>query len=113
MQKSTDVLSVSTTAGTPVTTSARPRLVLRPKDAARAQLPGFAPAGKTEPAGCTIGLARLLTVRDVADTLAVSVRQVWKLVSLGELPVVRIGRCARFDPRDVQAWIERQKEARR
>lgn len=114
MPMSTDALSVSTTAAdTPDTANARPRLVLRPKDTRQVRLTRLAPARKAESAGCTIGLAHLLTVRDVAETLAVSVRQVWKLVALGELPVVRVGRCARFDPRDVQAWIERRKEARR
>jgi excisionase family DNA binding protein len=63
--------------------------------------------------GNVAGLSQLLNVRQVAETLAVSVRQVWKLVSLGELPVIRVGRCTRFDQRDVQAWIEQQKGVRR
>jgi excisionase family DNA binding protein len=109
MHESTDALNVGVTTNVPV--AARPGAV--PRRGVKARSIGSTSLRTPEPASCTLGLARLLSVRDVAETLAVSVRQVWKLVSLGELPVVRIGRCARFDPRDVQAWIERRKEARR
>lgn len=109
MHMSTDALNVGVTTNVPV--AARPAPA--PRRGARARLTCSAPARTAEPAGCTIGHVQLLTVRNVAEMLAVSVRHVWKLVSVGELPVVRIGRCARFDPRDAQAWIERQKEARR
>jgi excisionase family DNA binding protein len=38
----------------------------------------------------------LLTVSEVADMLRVSTMAVYRLVSIGEIPAVRIGRCVRI-----------------
>jgi len=54
----------------------------------------------------------LLNSRDAAKALAISERTLARLTATGEIPHLRIGRLLRFDLRDLQAWIDRQKEAR-
>jgi excisionase family DNA binding protein len=49
----------------------------------------------------------LLTSRQVAGILSVSRPTVYRLVAVGELPVVKIGAATRFRPRDVDALVER------
>jgi len=49
----------------------------------------------------------LLTCDEVARALHVSRRMVAKLAAEGELPRVKIGRAARFRPRDVEALIDK------
>jgi excisionase family DNA binding protein len=53
----------------------------------------------------------LLTARQAAAALSVSERTLWTLTQRGDLPAVRIGRSVRYDPGDLRAWIERQKQA--
>ena len=48
----------------------------------------------------------LLTREEVGERLAISPRTVARLVARGELPVVRIGRLARYRGTDVTAVIE-------
>lgn len=48
----------------------------------------------------------LLTAAQVATRLAVSRRMVYDLVAGGRLPVVRIGGALRFDPNDIEAFVE-------
>jgi len=49
----------------------------------------------------------LLTVKDVAKMLTVSVRTVWTWRDMGRLPApVRIGRCVRWRRQDIEKWIE-------
>jgi excisionase family DNA binding protein len=55
---------------------------------------------------------RLLTAREVAALLAISPRKLWELTASGTVACVRIGRAVRYDPRDVEAWILRQKQRR-
>lgn len=48
----------------------------------------------------------LLTVKEVAKRLKVSVRQVWKLNASGQMPKsVRVARSVRWRAADVAAWI--------
>jgi excisionase family DNA binding protein len=54
--------------------------------------------------------ALLLTTPQAARSLAISERTLWDLTKRGEIPVVRIGRSVRYDPEDLKAWIDRQKE---
>jgi excisionase family DNA binding protein len=53
----------------------------------------------------------LLRPRDAAAALAVCEKTLWTLTDRGEIPVVKIGRAVRYDPRDLSAWIDRQKTA--
>jgi excisionase family DNA binding protein len=48
---------------------------------------------------------RLLRIEDVADRLAVSRSMAWKLVSIGELRSLRIGRAVRVRPEDLETYI--------
>ena len=57
------------------------------------------------------GPAPLLTYRQVAKLLAVSERTIFTLAKRGDLPGVKIGGQVRFDPRDLESFIERQKQS--
>jgi excisionase family DNA binding protein len=50
----------------------------------------------------------LLTVDEAASYLRVSRRQIYKLVSGGELRTVRVGERLRFRPADVDRYLDRQ-----
>jgi excisionase family DNA binding protein len=54
---------------------------------------------------------RLMTVADAADFLAVSRRQVYVLLERGELPAVRVGTRIRLIPTELDAYLERHREA--
>ncbi len=51
----------------------------------------------------------LLTARQAAQALAISERSLWQLTHDGLMPVVRVGRSVRYDPRDLREFIENQK----
>jgi excisionase family DNA binding protein len=51
----------------------------------------------------------LLTSKEAAQLLGVSARTVWGFTARGEIPVVRIGRAVRYDPKDIVDFIERNK----
>jgi excisionase family DNA binding protein len=53
----------------------------------------------------------LQTAKQVSTRLGVSVDTVWRLARTGELPFVTIGRLRRFEPSDVEAYIERSRVA--
>ena len=56
---------------------------------------------------------RLLTVRQVADRLGVSTRQVWKLTAAEKLPApVRLSRSVRWRANELDAWIKADCPAR-
>lgn len=64
----------------------------------------------------TDGAARMaLSARDVAATLGISERQVWRLTSTGELPAPsRVGSLARWDRQALlEWWRQRQPEPAR
>jgi len=51
---------------------------------------------------------RLLTVPQTAkEKLGVSIRQVYRLISQGDLRLLKVGRCARLLESDVDAYIEK------
>ncbi len=52
----------------------------------------------------------LFTCEETARALRISERTLWSLRKRGELCAVRVGqRGVRYDPRDLQRWIDRQK----
>jgi excisionase family DNA binding protein len=53
----------------------------------------------------------LLTWRDVAAWLSVSPATVREWSRTGKLPVIKFGKAARFDPRDIAALIARGRKA--
>ena len=54
--------------------------------------------------------ALLLTPKETATALAISPRKLWGMTASGEIPHVRLGRCVRYDIRDLEAAIERMKK---
>ena len=51
----------------------------------------------------------LLTPKQAAAALAISQRKLWELSNCGKIPVVRLGRCVRYDPADLARFVEAQK----
>ena len=60
--------------------------------------------------GSHISIARLLTLPQVAEVLAVSESTIKRMVARRRMPCVRIGRQIRFLPGDVFRWLEARKE---
>lgn len=56
---------------------------------------------------------RLLKTREAAEALTISPRTLWSLTVSGEIPSVRHGRCLRYLERDLVAWIQKHRVARR
>ncbi len=56
---------------------------------------------------------RTLTPQEVADSLRVNVRQVYKWIQNGDLPAVRLGRVYRVDPGDLRRFLLERKTVRR
>lgn len=52
----------------------------------------------------------LVTEAEAAKQLAISPRKLWELRNRGEIPHLRVGRAVRYDLRDLQAWIDAQKQ---
>lgn len=52
----------------------------------------------------------LLTTDEVLAQLKMTPRRLYRLIRGGDLPAVRIGRQWRFRPRDVEGWVDRQRE---
>jgi excisionase family DNA binding protein len=55
-------------------------------------------------------LQALLTARQTAKILNICDRKLWELTNSKQIPHVRIGRAVRYDPRDLDAWLERRKQ---
>lgn len=52
----------------------------------------------------------LLTPKETSRLFSISTRKLWELTKRGEIGCVRIGRSVRYDPADLQNWIENHKE---
>ncbi len=50
-----------------------------------------------------------LTVRQVAAYLSVNEKTVYRLAQRGELPGFKVAGAWRFQPADIDCWIDRQK----
>lgn len=50
--------------------------------------------------------AKLTTIEEVAERLGVSVRHIRRLVHERRIPYIKWGHLLRFDPDDIEAWIE-------
>ncbi|MGI8462321.1 MAG: helix-turn-helix domain-containing protein [Solirubrobacterales bacterium] len=60
--------------------------------------------------GVTSG-SKLITADEVAELLQVPKSWVYRACREGALPAVRCGRYVRFDPADIERWIDDQKGA--
>lgn len=49
---------------------------------------------------------RLLNIGEVAEMLGVEVRHVRRLVAERRIPLIKWGHLLRFDPADIEAWLE-------
>lgn len=56
---------------------------------------------------------KTLTPHEVAESLQVGVRQVYKWIQDGDLPAVRLGRVYRVQPEDLQRFLLERKTIRR
>lgn len=56
---------------------------------------------------------KTLTPQEVAESLQVGVRQVYKWIQDGDLPAVRLGRVYRVQPEDLQRFLLERKTVRR
>jgi excisionase family DNA binding protein len=56
--------------------------------------------------GFTVAPQQLLTPEQVADMLAISKRQIYRLAAMGELRHVRMGKLVRFREVDVESYVE-------
>lgn len=54
---------------------------------------------------------RLLDIDAVAELLSTSVRHIRRLVQERRIPVVRVGRLIRFDPVDINAWLDEHRSS--
>jgi excisionase family DNA binding protein len=52
---------------------------------------------------------RLLDIDEVADSLGVSHRFVRRLVAERRIPFVKVGKFVRFDPAELNVWIDGQR----
>jgi excisionase family DNA binding protein len=59
----------------------------------------------------TVQASPLLTIRDVAERLNCSDKQVRRLVSRGELPALKLGAAVRIDEHELAAWLYRDSAA--
>jgi excisionase family DNA binding protein len=55
-------------------------------------------------------LARLLSIAEVADALGVDIRHVRRLVYERRIPYIKWGHLLRFDPTDIAAWIDSNRQ---
>ena len=54
-------------------------------------------------------MKKLLTIKEAADILGVSVNTIYKWTSAKKIPYVKVGGRVMFDPDDLEAWIEARK----
>ncbi len=52
------------------------------------------------------GIPTLLDIEVLAKSLGISMRQVRRFVAEGQIPFIRIGHLIRFDPKEINKWIE-------
>lgn len=53
----------------------------------------------------------LLRVEEVAELLGLGRTKVFEMISAGELPTVRIGRCVRVPRADLERWVSSRARA--
>ena len=53
------------------------------------------------------GLRPLMSITEVAELLGVSVRHVRRLVQQRRIPFFKWGHLLRFDPDEIEAWLQR------
>ncbi|MDP8213047.1 MAG: helix-turn-helix domain-containing protein [Candidatus Zapsychrus exili] len=54
-------------------------------------------------------MENLLTVKQIADKLAIKQSTVYQWTHMGFMPYVRIGKCIRFDEKAIEKWLDGRK----
>lgn len=54
-------------------------------------------------------MSRLLKSKEAAKYLCISEKTLWNLTNAGEIRAVRMGRLVRYDPTDLDEFIQRSK----
>jgi excisionase family DNA binding protein len=54
----------------------------------------------------TLSRSRLLDIDGVAEQLAVTPRHIRRLVAERRIPYLKVGRFIRFDPAEVESWLD-------
>ena len=75
-------------------------------NAAQHGWPGTELSAAPRAANAQVVEPRLLTFEQAAEYLAVGRTTIYKLVGRGEIPEVKIGRCSRVLPEDLEAYIK-------
>ena len=77
------------------------------------QVPGMArsPSALSDarPSAAVSELPTLLDISDVASHLGVSARHVRRLVTERRIPYIKWGHLLRFDPRELEAWLDQSR----
>ncbi len=55
-------------------------------------------------------LQALLTARQTAKILGIGNRTLWGLTKGKQIPHIRIGKAIRYDPRDLEDWLDKKKK---
>ena len=55
----------------------------------------------------------IITIKEVAEYLKIKEQTVYALVAKGDIPGFKVGGSWRFDKADIDAWIEKQKQAQK
>lgn len=58
-------------------------------------------------------MRKLIDARALAEQLAISVKSVYRLTAIGQLPHVRVGRSVRFDPIKVARILKIESDDKR
>jgi excisionase family DNA binding protein len=63
--------------------------------------------------GQSVSLERLVSVKEVAALLGISVRKVWRMIAAGQFVApVRMGRSRRWPQSEIQQYVEELKQQR-
>jgi excisionase family DNA binding protein len=54
---------------------------------------------------------RLLTVTELSSLLSMTPGAIYMLIARCQIPYLKIGRRVRFDPAQIEAWLQNQKVA--
>lgn len=58
-------------------------------------------------------MLELLTVKELAKLLKISIRSIWRYRSMGAIPKpIKVGKSVRWDRKDIEQWLEDKKGVR-
>lgn len=52
---------------------------------------------------------RLINIHEVSAILGTAVNTIYSWVNQRKIPYVKVGRLLRFDPKDIESWISKNK----